>query len=46
MYTLLFQQSKYLIDTIFAKGMTVLESKEMILDEVKEQCGLDIPLDR
>ncbi|XP_005108001.1 ubiquitin carboxyl-terminal hydrolase 47 [Aplysia californica] len=37
---------KYLIETIFAKGMTVLQSKKIILEEVKEQCGLDIPLDR
>lgn len=37
---------KYLIETIFAKGMTVLESKQILLDELKAQCDMDIPLDR
>lgn len=40
------EPSKFLIDTIFAKGMTVLESKKLIIPEIKEQCGLDIPIDR
>jgi len=26
--------------------MTVLESKKLIIPEIKEQCGLDIPIDR
>ena len=37
---------KFLLETIFAKGMTVLESKELILPEIKEKCGMDIPVDR
>ncbi|KAK6187315.1 hypothetical protein SNE40_005373 [Patella caerulea] len=48
-YQLLVNQSepcKFLIETIFAKGMTVLESKKIILPEVKEKIGLDIPLNR
>lgn len=40
------EPSKFLIDTIFAKGMTVLESKKLIIPEIKEQCGLDIPVHR
>lgn len=40
------EPSKFLIDTIFAKGMTVLESKKLIIPEIKEQGGLDIPIDR
>ncbi|XP_014675692.1 PREDICTED: ubiquitin carboxyl-terminal hydrolase 47-like [Priapulus caudatus] len=37
---------KFLIDTIFAKGMTVLDSKKLILPEIKTQCALEIPLNR
>lgn len=37
---------KFLIETIFAKKMSVLESKKQILTEIKEQCDLDIPLSR
>ncbi|XP_064628944.1 ubiquitin carboxyl-terminal hydrolase 47-like [Lineus longissimus] len=37
---------KFLIDTVFAKGMTVLESKKLILLEIKKLCDLDIPLNR
>lgn len=37
---------KFLIETIFAKKMSVLESKKQILAEIKEQCNLDIPLSR
>ncbi|KAJ8315138.1 hypothetical protein KUTeg_007288 [Tegillarca granosa] len=40
------EPSKFLIETIFAKGMSVLESKKMILPEIKEQCSLDFPLER
>ncbi|KAK7500181.1 hypothetical protein BaRGS_00008728, partial [Batillaria attramentaria] len=37
---------KFLTETIFAKGMTVLESKQLIVAELKDKCGLDIPLER
>ncbi|RUS84034.1 hypothetical protein EGW08_008212 [Elysia chlorotica] len=37
---------KYLVESIFAKGMTVLESKQILLDEIQAQCGMDVPLDR
>lgn len=37
---------KFLMETIFAKGMNVLQSKELILPEIKEKCGVDIPIDR
>ncbi|XP_071112786.1 ubiquitin carboxyl-terminal hydrolase 47-like [Haliotis cracherodii] len=37
---------KFLVETILAKGMTVLESKKLILPEIKEQCEMEIPLDR
>lgn len=37
---------KFLMETIFAKGMTVRESKELILPDIKEKFGMDIPLDR
>lgn len=40
------QPCKFLIETIFAKRMSVLESKKQILAELKEQCNLDIPLSR
>ena len=40
------EPSKFLIDTIFAKGMTVEESKNLIVPEIKEQCGVDLPIDR
>ncbi|XP_061169219.1 ubiquitin carboxyl-terminal hydrolase 47-like isoform X6 [Saccostrea echinata] len=40
------EPGKFLIDTIFAKGMSVLESKKLIIPEIKEQCGIDIPLER
>ncbi|OWF37661.1 ubiquitin carboxyl-terminal hydrolase 47-like [Mizuhopecten yessoensis] len=40
------EPSKFLIDTIFAKGMSVLESKKLIIPEIKEQCNIDLPLDR
>ncbi|XP_035663404.1 ubiquitin carboxyl-terminal hydrolase 47-like isoform X1 [Branchiostoma floridae] len=37
---------KFLLDWVVAKGMTVLQSKEDILPQLRDQCGLDIPLDR
>ncbi|GFO12308.1 ubiquitin carboxyl-terminal hydrolase 47 [Plakobranchus ocellatus] len=37
---------KFLVETIFAKGMSVLESKHILLEEIRAQCGMDIPLDR
>jgi len=37
---------KFLIETIFGRGMTVLESKKMIVEELKERDILDVPLDR
>lgn len=40
------EPSKFLIDTIFAKGMSVLESKKLIIPEIKEQCNIDLSLDR
>ena len=40
------QPCKYLFDLIFAKGMSVLQSKMELIPELKEKCGLDVPLDR
>ncbi|XP_053398003.1 ubiquitin carboxyl-terminal hydrolase 47-like isoform X2 [Mercenaria mercenaria] len=40
------EPSKFLLDTIFARGMTVLDSKKMILPEIKLEHNLDVPLDR
>ncbi|XP_078614129.1 uncharacterized protein LOC144883453 [Branchiostoma floridae x Branchiostoma japonicum] len=37
---------KFLLDWVVAKGMTVLQSKEDLLPQLRDQCGLDIPLDR
>ncbi|XP_029316325.1 ubiquitin carboxyl-terminal hydrolase 47 isoform X2 [Cottoperca gobio] len=36
---------KFLVDTVFAKGMTVRRSKEELLPLLKEQCKLDLSLD-
>ena len=36
----------FLIDWIFAKGMTVLQAKKEILPEVKAKCNLDVPLEK
>ncbi|CAH1800062.1 unnamed protein product, partial [Owenia fusiformis] len=35
------EPGKFLLDTIFAKGMTVLESKKLILPEIQALCGPD-----
>ncbi|XP_052243350.1 ubiquitin carboxyl-terminal hydrolase 47-like isoform X4 [Dreissena polymorpha] len=40
------EPAKFLIDTIFARGMTVLESKKLIIPELKSQLNMDIPLER
>ncbi|CAN7994990.1 unnamed protein product, partial [Ixodes hexagonus] len=40
------ETSKFLLDWIFTKGVSVLRLKEELLPEVKERCGLDIPLNR
>uniref|UniRef100_A0A8C7XZB5 Ubiquitin carboxyl-terminal hydrolase 47 n=1 Tax=Oryzias sinensis TaxID=183150 RepID=A0A8C7XZB5_9TELE len=37
---------KFLLDTVFAKGMTVRQSKEELLPQLKEQCRLDLSIDR
>uniref|UniRef100_A0A3B4VN34 Ubiquitin carboxyl-terminal hydrolase 47 n=1 Tax=Seriola dumerili TaxID=41447 RepID=A0A3B4VN34_SERDU len=37
---------KFLVDTVFAKGMTVRQSKEELLPQLKEQCKLDLSIDR
>ncbi|CAL9701902.1 unnamed protein product [Knipowitschia caucasica] len=37
---------KFLMDTVFAKGMTVRQSKEELLPQLKEQCKLDLSIDR
>uniref|UniRef100_A0A8C1UU01 Ubiquitin carboxyl-terminal hydrolase 47 n=1 Tax=Cyprinus carpio TaxID=7962 RepID=A0A8C1UU01_CYPCA len=37
---------KFLLDTVFAKGMTVRQSKEELLPQLKDQCKLDLSTDR
>ncbi|XP_072448576.1 ubiquitin carboxyl-terminal hydrolase 47 isoform X3 [Chiloscyllium punctatum] len=37
---------KFLLDAVFAKGMTVRQSKEELLPQLREQCGLDLCIDR
>uniref|UniRef100_A0A8C4I497 Ubiquitin carboxyl-terminal hydrolase 47 n=1 Tax=Dicentrarchus labrax TaxID=13489 RepID=A0A8C4I497_DICLA len=37
---------KFLVDTVFAKGMTVRQSKEELLPQLKEHCKLDLSIDR
>ncbi|XP_052002272.1 LOW QUALITY PROTEIN: ubiquitin carboxyl-terminal hydrolase 47-like [Xyrauchen texanus] len=37
---------KFLLDTVFAKGMTVRQSKEELLSQLKDQCKLDLSIDR
>ena len=41
-----FQPCKFLVEAIFAKQMTVLESKHIILQELKTQCDMEMPLER
>lgn len=40
------QPCKFLLDSVFAKGMTVRQSKEELLPQLREQCGLDLTVDR
>lgn len=44
--TRVLQPCKFLVDTVFAKGMTVRQSKEELLPLLKEQCKLDLNIDR
>ncbi|XP_019911257.2 ubiquitin carboxyl-terminal hydrolase 47 isoform X3 [Esox lucius] len=37
---------KFLVDTVFAKGMTVKQSKEELLPQLRDQCKLDLSVDR
>ncbi|XP_015277116.1 PREDICTED: ubiquitin carboxyl-terminal hydrolase 47 isoform X2 [Gekko japonicus] len=37
---------KFLLDSVFAKGMTVRQSKEELLPQLREQCGLDLTVER
>ncbi|XP_029438913.1 ubiquitin carboxyl-terminal hydrolase 47 isoform X1 [Rhinatrema bivittatum] len=37
---------KFLLDAVFSKGMTVRQSKEELLPQLREQCGLDLCIDR
>ncbi|XP_069079700.1 ubiquitin carboxyl-terminal hydrolase 47 isoform X1 [Pleurodeles waltl] len=37
---------KFLLDAVFAKGMTVRQSKEELQPQLKEQCGLELSIDR
>uniref|UniRef100_A0A8C9VIK4 Ubiquitin carboxyl-terminal hydrolase 47 n=1 Tax=Scleropages formosus TaxID=113540 RepID=A0A8C9VIK4_SCLFO len=37
---------KFLVDAVFAKGMTVRQSKEELLPLLREQCKLDLSIDR
>ncbi|KAM5247640.1 ubiquitin carboxyl-terminal hydrolase 47 isoform 7-T7 [Ctenodactylus gundi] len=37
---------KFLIDAVFAKGMTVRQSKEELIPQLREQCGLELSIDR
>lgn len=46
MCILFWQPCKFLLDTVFAKGMTVQQSKEELLPQLKDQCKLDLSIDR
>ncbi|XP_030188375.1 ubiquitin carboxyl-terminal hydrolase 47 isoform X3 [Lynx canadensis] len=37
---------KFLLDAVFAKGMTVRQSKEELIPQLREQCGLELSTDR
>lgn len=37
---------RFLLDTVFAKGMTVRQSKEVLLPQLRDQCKLDLSIDR
>ncbi|TSL68241.1 Ubiquitin carboxyl-terminal hydrolase 47 [Bagarius yarrelli] len=48
-YQLLINESepcRFLLDTVFAKGMTVRQSKEMLLPQLQDHCKLEISIDR
>ncbi|XP_047662512.1 ubiquitin carboxyl-terminal hydrolase 47 isoform X1 [Tachysurus fulvidraco] len=48
-YQLLVNESepcRFLLDTVFAKGMTVRQSKEVLLPQLQEQCKLELSIDR
>jgi len=45
-YCLTFQVTKFLVEAILANGMTVLDSKKVILKEIKRECNMDAQLDR
>lgn len=34
------------MDTVFAKSMTVRQSKEELLPQLRDQCKLDLNIDR
>lgn len=49
MYQLLVNEQepcKFLLDAVFAKGMTVRQSKEELIPQLREQCGLELSIDR
>ncbi|XP_069821168.1 ubiquitin carboxyl-terminal hydrolase 47 isoform X3 [Dendropsophus ebraccatus] len=37
---------KFLLDAVFAKGMSVRQSKEELIPQLREQCGLELSIDR
>ncbi|KAG8438305.1 hypothetical protein GDO86_008837 [Hymenochirus boettgeri] len=37
---------KFLLDAVFSKGMTVRQSKEELLPQLRKQCGFDLCVDR
>ncbi|XP_040845044.1 ubiquitin carboxyl-terminal hydrolase 47 isoform X8 [Ochotona curzoniae] len=37
---------KFLLDAVFAKGMTVRQSKEELIPQLREHCGLELSIDR
>ena len=42
----IFQVTKLLVEAIFARGMTVRESKSIVQKELKLNCDMDVSLDR
>ncbi|XP_073434473.1 ubiquitin carboxyl-terminal hydrolase 47 isoform X1 [Dendrobates tinctorius] len=37
---------KFLLDAVFTKGMSVRQSKEELIPQLREQCGLELAIDR
>ncbi|XP_053304835.1 ubiquitin carboxyl-terminal hydrolase 47 isoform X2 [Spea bombifrons] len=37
---------KFLLDAVFAKGMSVHQSKEELIPQLREQCGLELAVER